>query len=465
MIISTNLIIFLKQIFSLPLNYQTVNKILKTNIQLKSQLENILSNNPEFETLHKLIVCILNNEFSLPKCKSCNKQLKYSEKHKIYCSKKCTPNPYSLPEIQEKIKQTHIKNLGVSYPAQSKSIIEKRNKTNLLKYNSTSPAGNSKILEKMQQTCLLKYNCKNPMQNENIKQKARSTNKEKYGEEIYTNTLNFKAKKEQTCLEKYNTSYPNPNIEKRNKTNLLKYGQKNIFKTNYFKEKSKQTCLINYNVENFSQSKINLEKSYNNMFRWKQSVIPNFSIQEFNGYHNNQILEWKCLLCNTIFSSTYNGHTKPRCLSCFPIDSGFSQKEKQLTDFCKQYFPNLLENDRSLIKPYELDIVIPQINLAIEFNGLYWHSILQKPSGYHLMKTQKCQQQRYRLIHVWEDELQDALELLKSIFSNNEIIDTSKPLDRCRYSILQFQNYQIISPTLITKNNYQIENCGYLKII
>lgn len=303
------------------------------------------------------------------------------------------------------------------------------------------------------------------MQNQQIKQKVRNTNKEKYGEEIYTNTTEFKQKKEQTCLDKFNTPYPDPNIEKRIQTNLEKYGVEHVTQSTLFKEKSKQTCLNNYNVENFAQSKLNLEKSYNNMFRWKQIIIPMFSLQEFNGYHNNQLYQWKCQLCNNIFTTTYNGHTKPRCLNCFPLDSGFSQKEKEPVQFCKQYFPNLQENNRSLIKPYELDIVIPQINLAIEFNGLYWHSILQKPSGYHLMKTQKCQQQSYRLIHIWEDELQDALELLKSIFSNNEIIDTSKPLDRCRYSILQFQNYQIIRPTLITKNNYQIENCGYLKII
>jgi hypothetical protein len=37
-------------------------------------------------------------------------------------------------------------------------------------------------------------------------------------------------------------------------------------------------------------------------------------------------------------------------------------------DFCKQYYPNLKENDRELIKPYELDIVIPELKLAIEFN-------------------------------------------------------------------------------------------------
>ena len=45
-----------------------------------------------------------------------------------------------------------------------------------------------------------------------------------------------------------------------------------------------------------------------------------------------------------------------------------SNIEKELVEFCKQYYPGLKENDRELIKPYELDIVIPEKKLAIEFN-------------------------------------------------------------------------------------------------
>ena len=58
--------------------------------------------------------------------------------------------------------------------------------------------------------------------------------------------------------------------------------------------------------------------------------------------------------------------------------------------FCKQYYPNLIQNDRNLIKPYQLDIIIPKIKLAIQFNGLYWHSIDKMPLGFHLMKTELC---------------------------------------------------------------------------
>ena len=54
---------------------------------------------------------------------------------------------------------------------------------------------------------------------------------------------------------------------------------------------------------------------------------------------------------------------------------GTSKKEQELVEFCRQFFNNLLIKDRMLIKPYELDIVIPDLNLAIEFNGIYYHSI------------------------------------------------------------------------------------------
>ena len=44
--------------------------------------------------------------------------------------------------------------------------------------------------------------------------------------------------------------------------------------------------------------------------------------------------------------------------------------------------------------PLELDIYIPSHNLAIEFDGLYWHSEIHKPSNYHLNKTELCEEHR-----------------------------------------------------------------------
>ena len=47
---------------------------------------------------------------------------------------------------------------------------------------------------------------------------------------------------------------------------------------------------------------------------------------------------------------------------------GTSKKEQELIEFCQQFYPNLIIKDRQLIKPYELDIVIPELHLALEFN-------------------------------------------------------------------------------------------------
>ena len=48
------------------------------------------------------------------------------------------------------------------------------------------------------------------------------------------------------------------------------------------------------------------------------------------------------------------------------------------------YSGEIVENCRNIIKPYELDIYIPKKKIAIEYNGIYWHSTaLNKDMFYH----------------------------------------------------------------------------------
>ena len=68
-------------------------------------------------------------------------------------------------------------------------------------------------------------------------------------------------------------------------------------------------------------------------------------------------------------------------------------------------------NDRQTIKPFELDII--EGNIAVEFDGLYWHS--NKPKDYHLNKTKACENKDIRLIHIFEDEWRDKKEICKSL--------------------------------------------------
>ena len=72
-----------------------------------------------------------------------------------------------------------------------------------------------------------------------------------------------------------------------------------------------------------------------------------------------------------------------------------------------------------------MDIVIPEIKLAIEFDGNYWHSDkFKQEKNYHLNKTIECEKIGYRLIHIFEHEWinkQDIVKAkLKSIFNRDQ---------------------------------------------
>ena len=73
-----------------------------------------------------------------------------------------------------------------------------------------------------------------------------------------------------------------------------------------------------------------------------------------------------------------------------------------------------------LIHPLELDIVIPSKKIAIEYNGLYWHSEQQgKDINYHLNKFNLCKDKGYRLIQIWENEWLMKKDIVKSIILNS----------------------------------------------
>lgn len=89
--------------------------------------------------------------------------------------------------------------------------------------------------------------------------------------------------------------------------------------------------------------------------------------------------------------------------------------EKQLSKFIDSYY-EIIENSRDIIYPFELDIFVPELNIAFEFNGLYWHSDKFKNKDYHKHKTELCHEKGIQLIHIFEDEW----------FSNGNIKNTIK---------------------------------------
>jgi len=70
-------------------------------------------------------------------------------------------------------------------------------------------------------------------------------------------------------------------------------------------------------------------------------------------------------------------------------------------------------NNRTILSGKELDIYIPSRNLAIECNGVYWHSL--KGPKYHYDKWRICKEQDIQLLTIWEDQIVNKPEIVKSI--------------------------------------------------
>ncbi len=111
--------------------------------------------------------------------------------------------------------------------------------------------------------------------------------------------------------------------------------------------------------------------------------------------------EWK----SSVFNRTRNGSGCPEC------SNKTSKGELELLSFIRELGYQAKYTDRTVIAPYELDIWIPKLKVAFEFNGVYWHSnkMIQERANtsahdYHLMKKELAEKAGVRLAFVWQDD-------------------------------------------------------------
>lgn len=81
-----------------------------------------------------------------------------------------------------------------------------------------------------------------------------------------------------------------------------------------------------------------------------------------------------------------------------------SNAEKEIKEFIKGLGLSA-KKDKKTLEGAELDILVKEKNLAIEYNGLYWHQEhFGKTKYYHLKKTEECAQKNIKLLQIFEDE-------------------------------------------------------------
>lgn len=132
------------------------------------------------------------------------------------------------------------------------------------------------------------------------------------------------------------------------------------------------------------------------------------------------------------FLATPGGHLHGS--GCRKCASGRSGPEKDLSAFLTDLGVSHELRDRTVLRPKELDLVIPGNNLAIEYCGLYWHrsenpsdSQLSdagiKPARYHLDKLDACEKAGYRLLTIFEDEWLERRAVVENLLKRTLLPD------------------------------------------
>ncbi len=426
-------------------------------------------------------------KFCSAKCAQTEESSK-EKRRKTNLEKYGVDNVAKSKTIQDKTEKTNLQKYGCKSSFQNKDVRDKWKKTIQEKYGVDHYFQTEEFKLKSKFKNLQKYGVDHFVKSTEWIEKTKKKNLEKYGLEWYTQTQEWLEKTKKTNISKfkfewyqqredvknYYSSIRNLIIAKSIETNNLKWGKNWFSQTDEFKDyikslnldydliqsKARSTMMEKYGVEFFSQLsewKENTKKSNNTKWgkdwyseteEWKakmkeredfyKEITRNRSKEFYKnlGYDvisiDFDIVQLKSQKCGHEFKinrdtfykriSIYKSNA---CVICNPLN-GRSSEESNVSDWIKSLGIEVQDHNRKICDGYEIDIFIPSHSLAIEFNGLYWHSELLKNKDYHLNKTNGCNDKGIRLIHIWEDDWKNRGDILKSIIMNHLNVISNK---------------------------------------
>lgn len=206
--------------------------------------------------------------------------------------------------------------------------------------------------------------------------------------------------------------------------------------------KARETCLKKYGVDMYQKtdeyrqkiSKLFKEKDWSNrsakikeQLKEKYEKIcqeDNLKLLDFRGRFDATV---QCQKCGHTFDVHVLGYLSPQathnlCRHCHPFGNLCynSTKSKFVEEILKENNIEYYKNDRQILNGFEIDFVIPSLSLGIEVNGNYWHAEFAagKEKNYHINKTKQAFEKGYKLIHIFEDEIEYKPEIVKSRLLN-----------------------------------------------
>jgi very-short-patch-repair endonuclease len=248
----------------------------------------------------------------------------------------------------------------------SDKVKNKKIDSNIKKYGVENPYQSSEIIEKIKETNIKRHGVPNPMFSDNIKKK------------MMDNSINLNGTP--WALSKGGTAHSKK--------------RENLY--NDFVKKYSDLKLIQYSEEKFGVCVFN-----------KEECGHDFSINKWQAHQRKSQGVEMCTICNPIGSYNY------------------TIWEEEIEKFLGTHNIKFVKNNRSLLKGLELDFYCEDHHVAIELDGLYWHSLKFKDQNYHLNKTKRCEELGIQLIHIFEDEWIYKKEIVKSrllnIFKKSEV--------------------------------------------
>ena len=187
-------------------------------------------------------------------------------------------------------------------------------------------------------------------------------------------------------------------------------------------------------------------------------------------------LHLQCDDCNSEFEFTKqvfipSKFKKKLCPVCHPRDITQSAGELAVGDYVESLGYDIERGNRSILrrgdsrKGLELDIYIPELKLAIEYCGLYWHSEnggnVNMYKEYHLDKLTRCEDLGISLITIFEDEWEHTPEIVKSVLAIR-LGDNTNPLYARKLEIKEID--VTLAKPFINKHHLQGYTSSSIKI-
>ena len=315
-----------------------------------------------------------------PNCQNHPGFLTLNRGYKTYCSKKCLNTD---PDKQALVKKICMEKFGGVAPACSKEVQNKMIETNKQRFG-------------------VEYAIQNP----DVHNKMFQTNIQRYGNAVPSKTDYIKSKTTKTCLERY--GYENPSLVPEFKQKILD----TFHKTHPDIKTPVQSPLAQENLHKYWAEKV----------KDKYNVVVN---EDEDRLYICQCPHKDCNRCSekiykvkpSVFFDRRRDHTEP-CTNLLPMQStsiSNTTLEQYIKSILNSYHIEYQTNTRSIIPPKELDIYIPSHHIAIECNGVYWHSEKYKDANYHYNKWKMCEDNGIQLIQIWEDQVVRSMDIIESI--------------------------------------------------